>query len=82
MKRPRNLDPPPVSRRKRALSREEVELWESVAKQAKPLRKRPRSLKVSAEALEESPVAPKLAPAPKSPAMHRKIPAEIGRAHV
>ncbi|HBF54247.1 MAG TPA: DNA mismatch repair protein MutS, partial [Afipia sp.] len=51
MKRPRNLDPPPVSRRKRALSREEVELWESVAKQAKPLRKRPRSLKASAEAL-------------------------------
>jgi len=75
MKRPRNLDPPPVSRRNRALSREEVELWESVAKQAKPLRKRPRSLKASAEALDESPVAPKLAPTPKSPAMHRKIPA-------
>lgn len=76
MKRPRNLDPPPVSRRKRALSREEIDLWESVAKQAKPLRKRPRSLKASVDVLEESPpVAPKLAPVPKSLAAPRKSPA-------
>lgn len=74
MKRPRNLDPPPMSRRKRALSREEAELWESVARQAKPLRKKPRSPKVSAEAAEESPVAPKLAPVSKLPATPRKIP--------
>ncbi len=38
MKRPPVLDPPQVTRRKRALSREELELWEHVAKQARPLR--------------------------------------------
>jgi DNA-nicking Smr family endonuclease len=40
MKRPPRLDPEPVRRRKRALSREEFALWESVARQIKPLRKR------------------------------------------
>ena len=74
MKRPRNLDPPPMSRRKRALSREEVELWESVAKQAKPLRKRPRSPKASAEVTEEFLLVSKLPSAPKPPATPRKIP--------
>lgn len=54
MKRPRNLDPPPVSRRKRALTREEAELWESVAKQAKPLRKRTRPIKAAQEIVEET----------------------------
>ncbi|MCX7307500.1 MAG: Smr/MutS family protein [Afipia sp.] len=39
MKKPKNLDPP---RRKRALSGEELELWQSVAKEAKPLRKKKR----------------------------------------
>lgn len=43
MKRPKNLDPP---RRKRTLSGEEIELWESVAKDAKPLRK---TKKISAD---------------------------------
>ena len=42
MKRPKNLDPP---RRKRALSGEELELWESVVQQAKPLRKKARAVK-------------------------------------
>ena len=74
MKRPRNLDPPPMSRRKRALSCEEVELWESVAKQAKPLRKRPRSPKASAEVTEEFLLVSKLPSAPKPPATPRKIP--------
>lgn len=74
MKRPRNLDPPSVSRRKRALSREEAELWESVAKQAKPLRKRPRAPKAVAESVEELPVALKPAPMPKPLAAPRKIP--------
>ena len=55
MKRPRNLDPPPVSRRKRALTREEAELWESVAKQAKPLRKRARPVKAAQDLAEETP---------------------------
>jgi DNA-nicking Smr family endonuclease len=36
---------PTTSRRKRALSEEEHDLWESVAKQTKPLRKKPRAVK-------------------------------------
>lgn len=50
MKRPRpipELEPP--RRRKRVLSEEEHTLWESVAKQIKPLRKRPRSVKAQEE---------------------------------
>jgi hypothetical protein len=35
------------------LSREETELWESVAKQAKPLRKRPRPAKTSQEIVDD-----------------------------
>jgi DNA-nicking Smr family endonuclease len=35
-------DSPPAPRRKRSLSEEERALWESVAKQTKPLRKKPR----------------------------------------
>lgn len=42
MKRPASIaDLSPPSRRRRALSEEERALWESVAKQVKPLRKRP-----------------------------------------
>ena len=48
MKRPRVIpelvDPP---RRKRALSEEERALWESVAKQTRPLRKKPRMAKAA-----------------------------------
>ena len=57
MKKPKNLDPP---RRKRALSGEEVELWEDFAKQAKPLRKTKRVVKetVEAEAKLSSPPTP------------------------
>jgi DNA-nicking Smr family endonuclease len=39
-RRPPQLPGPVVSRRKRALSEEERELWDSVAKQTKPLRKK------------------------------------------
>jgi DNA-nicking Smr family endonuclease len=39
---------PAPSRRKRALSEEEHALWESVAKQIKPLRKKPRPAKAQA----------------------------------
>lgn len=73
MKRPRNLDPPPSPRRKRALTREEAELWESVAKQAKPLRKRARPVKAVHETVDESP-----APGPvlrvKPAVIEKKIP--------
>lgn len=77
MKRPPVLDPPHVTRRKRALSREELELWESVAKQAKPLRRKPRRAKASEEIVEEAPVASKPSPPLKSPAVTRKIPAPL-----
>lgn len=55
MKRPVNLDPP---RRKRALSGEERELWESVAKQAKPLRKQPRITEIASAPVEAVSPAP------------------------
>jgi DNA-nicking Smr family endonuclease len=51
---PELVDPP---RRKRALSEEERALWESVAKQTKPLRKKPRVAKAAQQA--EAPAAVK-----------------------
>jgi DNA-nicking Smr family endonuclease len=72
MKRP---SPPPesivVPRRKRALSEEEHALWESVAKQVKPLRKRPRVPKAIAAIVEDTFVAAKPATVPKAPATAR-----------
>ena len=63
MKRPRVIpelvDPP---RRKRALSEEERALWESVAKQTKPLRKKPRMAKAAPQT--EVPAAAKPVAAP------------------
>jgi DNA-nicking Smr family endonuclease len=67
--------PPPISipelpappRRKRSLSEEERALWESVAKQTKPLRKRHRVTKVQAAPDAEMPAAAKPAAAPKPP---------------
>ncbi|AUC93918.1 DNA mismatch repair protein MutS [Bradyrhizobium sp. SK17] len=51
MKRPAPIpDLSAPSRRKRALSEEERALWESVAKQVKPLRKRPAAAKAHAAA--------------------------------
>jgi DNA-nicking Smr family endonuclease len=72
MKRP----PPPVEelsappRRKRALSEEERALWDSVAKQIKPLRRKPRMPKAqAAPRAEELSVAAKSASSPRpSPA--------------
>jgi DNA-nicking Smr family endonuclease len=46
VKRPPILDPPPAPRRRRALSEDERELWATVAKEIKPLRKKPRAAKV------------------------------------
>jgi DNA-nicking Smr family endonuclease len=74
MKRP----PPPIPesvvapRRKRALSEEEHALWESVAKQVKPLRKKPRAPKaLIAAVIEDKFIAARPATAPKSPANAR-----------
>ena len=62
-------------RRKRGLSEEEHALWESVAKQVKPLRKRHRAPKPPVAPPEtEAKAAPKPVAAPKPPA-----PAPIGR---
>ena len=52
MKRPASFsvpDRPDPSRRKRTMSEEERALWESVAKQTKPLRKKLRAAKAAAE---------------------------------
>jgi DNA-nicking Smr family endonuclease len=68
------LSPPP--RRKRALSEEERVLWESVAKQTKPLRKRSRAAKPQLAAPDsETPVAAKAAAVPKA-----HPPAKVSRA--
>ena len=68
------LSSPP--RRKRALSEEERVLWESVAKQTKPLRKRSRAAKPQLAAPDsETPVAAKAAAAPKA-----HPPAKVSRA--
>jgi DNA-nicking Smr family endonuclease len=67
MKRPPQiLDPP---RRKRALSEEERALWESVARQAKPLREKHRAADSQAPSPSaEVPVAAKAVAHPKSAA--------------
>jgi DNA-nicking Smr family endonuclease len=65
MKRPPTILIPELSapRRKRGLSEEERALWESVAKQTKPLRKRPRAAKPRDVApAVETPVAKPAAP--------------------
>jgi DNA-nicking Smr family endonuclease len=67
MKRPPVLDAPPAPRRKRALSAEELALWESVARQARPLRKKSRPVKASVEAEPSTQVVVKPTPAIKPP---------------
>jgi DNA-nicking Smr family endonuclease len=63
------------SRRKRNLSEEERALWESVAKQIKPLRKKPRAAKAEGAPAAEAPTAakpvapPKPLPSVKTPRM-------------
>ena len=77
MKRPPVLDPPRVTRRKRVLSSEEVQLWESVAKQARPLRKRPRAEKIAIEIVEETTVVVARSAPPPS-----RVPARPGEAQL
>ena len=55
------------SRRKRHLSEEEHRLWESVAKQVKPLRKSPRVVRPHAVEAETPGVAPAVPSRPPSP---------------
>jgi DNA-nicking Smr family endonuclease len=79
MKRPSTSLTPQVSappRRKRNLSEEESALWESVAKQTKPLRKKPRLARAPASSPDpEMPVAAKsVAPKPLAPAQILRTP--------
>jgi DNA-nicking Smr family endonuclease len=73
-RRPPQLPGPVVSRRKRALSEEERALWDSVAKQTKPLRKK-RAVKAPVPAVEEPTVATKPAAPLKAapPALIAKV---------
>ncbi len=61
-------------RRKRGLSEEERALWESVAKQVKPLRKRHRAKPPAASATTEPSATPKAAALPKHAARHAAPP--------
>ena len=65
MKRPVPTDTPVAThstRRRRILSEEEHQLWESVARQAKPLRKKPRVIKASEAPIAHSPPPPAQSP--------------------
>jgi DNA-nicking Smr family endonuclease len=73
---PTHPELPASLRRKRALSEEEHALWESVAKQIRPLRKKPRAAKAPAVLPDSGtdavkPVAP---PKPLSPAQMARAP--------
>jgi DNA-nicking Smr family endonuclease len=58
---------PVAPRRRRALSEEERALWDSVARQIKPLRKKPRAAKAAADLPPaEMPAATKSIPTPES----------------
>jgi DNA-nicking Smr family endonuclease len=69
MKRqPSNPDrPAPPPRRKRLLSEEEHALWESVARQTKPLRKKSRAVRPPASPPAEPPAARTVAPPKELP---------------
>ena len=78
MKRPPSTLVPELSaspRRKRALSEEERALWESVAKQIKPLRKKPRAPKPETVLAVETTAAPKPS-SQKSPPLATMVPAQ------
>jgi DNA-nicking Smr family endonuclease len=64
---PENPDLPAGLRRKRSLSEEERKLWESVAKQVKPLRRLPRLTRSHPDAAETPSIAPGAPLRPPSP---------------
>ncbi|MBV8926410.1 MAG: Smr/MutS family protein [Bradyrhizobium sp.] len=65
MKRsPFSLPELPPSSRKRHLSEEERVLWESVARQVKPLRKKPRPAKQASPVAGSAPAGPEMPPRP------------------
>lgn len=79
-------DPSAGTRRKRSLSEEERRLWDSVAKQVKPLRKSPRLVRpraIEPEPPDNVPATPQRAPSPVKmatpPKPHAPPLAPIGR---
>jgi DNA-nicking Smr family endonuclease len=78
MKRPGSFsrldDPPSRPHRKRSLSEEERALWESVARQVKPLRKKPRVAKLPGHKLPGHGPAAEAAVTAKPAATSRPIP--------
>jgi DNA-nicking Smr family endonuclease len=74
MKRPSTPIPdrPASPRRNRGLSEEEQALWESVARQTKPLRKKPRAAKVEAAPPAAETAAAKSRVSPTTPASAKK----------
>ena len=79
-------DPSAGTRRKRSLSEEERRLWDSIAKQVKPLRRSPRLVRpraIEAETPDVAPATPQRAPSPVKIAMppkpHAPPLAPIGR---
>jgi DNA-nicking Smr family endonuclease len=79
MKRPSSFSMPelPPGPRKRHLSEEERALWESVARQVKPLRKKPRVAKSAAVAHASDAPAPKPAASPRPvPSVHAPKPSK------
>jgi DNA-nicking Smr family endonuclease len=77
MKRPPRLDPEPAIRRKRALSGEELELWETVARQIKPLRKRARAVKAQPDAKPDQDAAPPAVAGKAKPARATQAAAKV-----
>ena len=74
MKRPPSHSIPELSpRRRRALSEEEHALWESIAKQIKPLRKKPRAAKAQAASPDAEAIAASKPAAPPRPSPSAKI---------
>jgi DNA-nicking Smr family endonuclease len=66
-------DRPASPRRNRGLSEEEQALWESVARQTKPLRKKPRAAKAEAALPAEETAAAKSTVAPAPPASAKRV---------
>ena len=70
---PASQDPKPPRGRRRGLSEEDRALWETVAKQIKPLRKKPRPAKVHPPMSASEPAIAKPSPPPR-PAAPMQVP--------
>jgi DNA-nicking Smr family endonuclease len=73
-RRPPQIPDLSLPRRRRSLSEEERALWDSVARQVKPLRKKPRLAVPDATAAPETSLAARAAAAPHSPVPVRTAP--------